>query len=434
MLQSAKCFARYSLSGIQKRTKLSLSTVKLVYSQVFKILLFSVVKVKKVFDLLKTSIILGEANQQSGQRPAQGIPVAICQPGGQIRTNQSFAITVQKQPDQQVLEAKKTPVVTPVKVNNRAKSAQNRKDQKAKNVSSAPGSVKRIYQTQTTKTPVSQTQGAELAYFQTTPAQAADQRTEYRRLQQESENSEAQNALIERLLNAEKVDLQKGTPIKGITPVSVASTQLSKIEHVSISELKTLGISLQQSTPDQAGSSGVNSPISSVKSEGSGGSSSNTPTQLLPTQPGDVKQEIVDSKPSVEVKKLDLKTEFKDKAPLQNQKGVRKRKQSVDTKSSKKRKLKQEEISQGGGAALPPLTLAEAPIRRNIDSLPPLGGGTISKLGREWDGLGKKHWIQDWNFGGLIQSSLHFYDAFRFEDLPLKYFHVFLATLTSFIG
>ena len=132
--------------------------------------------------------------------------------------------------------------------------------------------------------------------------------------------------MIERLLNAEKVDLQKSTPLKGITPVSVPSTQLSKIEHVSISELKTLGISLQQSTPDQAGSSGVNSPVSSVKSEGSGGSSSNTPTQLLPTQPGDVKQEIVDSKPSIEVKKLDLKTEFKDKAPLQNHKGVRKRK------------------------------------------------------------------------------------------------------------
>ena len=48
------------------------------------------------------------------------------------------------------------------------------------------------------------------------------------------ENSEAQNALIKRLLGAEKVDLQKSTG-KGLPQVS--TTQVSKIEHVSISEL-----------------------------------------------------------------------------------------------------------------------------------------------------------------------------------------------------
>ena len=310
--------------------------------------------------------------------------------------------------------------MTPVKVNNRSKNLQNRKDQKSKGVSSAPGSVKRIYQTQPnqkTVVNVSQTPsgggnggggGAELAYFQTTPAQSAAQRNEYVRLTQEQnqeqisadtnqENSEAQNALIKRLLGAEKVDLQKSTG-KGLPQVS--TTQVSKIEHVSISELKTLGISLQQNS-EQANSA-LNSPVS-IKSEGS--SSSTTPTQLIPTSGvQDVKQELDDKK------KIEVKQEFKQEKPNLPQKGARKRKQSVDAKSTKKRKLKQDDTNH---TTLPPLSLAEAPIRRNIDSLPPLGGGTIAKLGREWDGLGKNHWIDEWNFGGWIQSSLHFYDAFR---------------------
>ena len=396
---------------------------------------------------------VGETVVTTAQSTTQGIPVAICQPSGQIRANHSYAITLAKQPDNQTTttvltkgkknQSSNQPLLTPVKVNQRKPSASRQKDaSKAKSVSSAPGSVKRIYQTQQQqqqKTVVNVSQTPELTYFQTTPAQSAAQRNEYVRLTQEQasvdvqasqegnggggganqENSDAQNALIKRLLGAEKVDVQKST-VKG--------SNNAKIEHVSISELKTLGISLQHQNNSEQANSAINSPVS-VKSEGS--SSSTTPTQMMPSTSTsaatvDVKQEHLEMKHE----KREIKAEFKEKLlPQHNQqssssqKGTRKRKQSVDAKSTKKRKLKQDEQQahggggSGGGVTLPALTLAEAPIRRNIDSLPPLGGGTVSKLGRDWDGLGSKEWQGEWNFGGWIQSSLHFYDAFRFFNL-----------------
>ena len=74
----------------------------------------------------------------------------------------------------------------------------------------------------------------------------------------------------------------------------------------------------------------------------------------------------------------------------------------------KKRKVKNED-----GSILQPLSLAEAPIRLNIDALTPLGGGTVARLGKDWDGLGKKYWDEEWNYGGWLQDAVHFYNAFK---------------------
>ena len=319
--------------------------------------------------------------------------MAICQPGGQIRANQSFAITLQKPTD--VLSSggakgkKTTTLVAPVKLP-RSKGSQSRQPKRQEDKKpNAPGSVKRIYQTPsntvkssatssttattTTVVSVSQT-GAELAYFQTTPAQSAAQRNEYVRLQQENQlgeaeqaagDSEAQNALIKRLLGAEKLDVQKKG--QNVTPVT-SSTQC-----VSISELKTLGISLKQSE-------NTGSPVS-VKSEGS--SSSTTPTQLVPPTPPpatgvDVKQEHI---AEVKEKKPEFKPEIKDVkiGAGSAQKGARKR-ESVDTNDGN---ASQTDESNNGGNLLTPLPLAEAPIRRNVDLLPPLEAELYARTGMD---------------------------------------------------
>ena len=67
------------------------------------------------------------------------------------------------------------------------------------------------------------------------------------------------------------------------------------------------------------------------------------------------------------------------------EKGNRKRKQSADTKTVKKRKTKGDD----NGNNLQPLALAEAPIRLNIDSLTPLGGKSKLKKTRGYSMFSK---------------------------------------------
>ena len=246
----------------------------------------------------------------------------------------------------------------------------------------------------------------------------------------EHEN-EAQNALIKQLLTAEKVQLTgKKQEITGPNHQNGGSVQ-----QVSIEQLKTLGIRVQTDSERH-----VNSP-NSIKSEGSskGSSTPTTPNQIsgvspmnevsVKTEPGLSDQDksnpfVQHLKEAEKVKKgsLDMKQEFKTEpgvklsqgpavhlATKTDQKPNRKRKQSADTKDRvKKRKVKNED-----GSILQPLSLAEAPIRLNIDALTPLGGGTVARLGKDWDGLGKKYWDEEWNYGGWLQDAVHFYNAFK---------------------
>ena len=248
----------------------------------------------------------------------------------------------------------------------------------------------------------------------------------------EHEN-EAQNALIKQLLTAEKVQLTgKKQEATGANHQNGGSVQ-----QVSIEQLKTLGIRVQTDSERH-----INSP-NSIKSEGSskGSSTPTTPNQIsggstmnevsVKTEPGlsepDKNNPFVQHLKEAEKSRkgsgvADMKQEFKSEPGVKLNQGPgihlanktdpkpnRKRKQSADTKDRvKKRKVKNED-----GSILQPLSLAEAPIRLNIDALTPLGGGTVARLGKDWDGLGKKYWDEEWNYGGWLQDAVHFYNAFK---------------------
>ena len=248
------------------------------------------------------------------------------------------------------------------------------------------------------------------------------------RSESEHEN-EAQNALIKQLLTAEKVQLTKKQEISGQNHQNGGSVQ-----QVSVEQLRTLGIRVQTDSERH-----INSP-NSIKSEGSskGSSTPTTPNQLsgvpnmddvsIKTEPGlsepDKNNPFVHLKEAEKAKKgvIDMKQEIKTEPGVRPNQGPgvhvatktdpkpnRKRKQSADTKDRvKKRKVKNED-----GSILQPLSLAEAPIRLNIDALTPLGGGTVARLGKDWDGLGKRYWDEEWNYGGWLQDAVHFYNAFK---------------------
>ena len=248
------------------------------------------------------------------------------------------------------------------------------------------------------------------------------------RSESEHEN-EAQNALIKQLLTAEKVQLTKKQEISGQNHQNGGSVQ-----QVSVEQLRTLGIRVQTDSERH-----INSP-NSIKSEGSskGSSTPTTPNQLsgvpnmddvsIKTEPGlsepDKNNPFVHLKEAEKAKKgvIDMKQEIKTEPGVRTNQGPgvhvatktdpkpnRKRKQSADTKDRvKKRKVKNED-----GSILQPLSLAEAPIRLNIDALTPLGGGTVARLGKDWDGLGKRYWDEEWNYGGWLQDAVHFYNAFK---------------------
>ena len=245
----------------------------------------------------------------------------------------------------------------------------------------------------------------------------------------EHEN-EAQSALIKQLLNADKVQLTG----KKQESSGQSHQNGGAVQQVSIEQLKTLGIRVQTDSERH-----INSP-NSIKSEGSskGSSTPTTPNQLsgvpnmndvsVKTEPGlsepDKNNPFVHLKEAEKAKKgtIDIKQEIKTEPGMRPNQGPgvhvatktdpkpnRKRKQSADTKDRvKKRKVKNED-----GSILQPLSLAEAPIRLNIDALTPLGGGTVARLGKDWDGLGKRYWDEEWNYGGWLQDAVHFYNAFK---------------------
>ena len=289
--------------------------------------------------------------------------------------------------------------------------------------SPAPGSVKRIYQQQQI-----QQNGQTVFFQQGVPAGPFISRKGTEESPDDNNENADKQTLIKRLLSADKVDVGSGKQTAG---------QSGPIQEVSIAELEKLGLSVKRTDSERV----VNSP-SSIKSEESTKSSNSnqslTPTTNVPTMPIEEQQmtfktEMPDTGRPTDVSQgnsipnspfvsmnhkldekkglIDIKQESKPEKSKIEKVNNRKRKQSADTKTTKKRKTKADE---GNGNSLIPLSLAEAPIRLNIDSLTPLGGGTVAKLGKDWDGVGKKYWYDTWNFGGWMQNAVHFYDVFRY--------------------
>ena len=246
----------------------------------------------------------------------------------------------------------------------------------------------------------------------------------------DSDNVEnPQHELIKKLLNANKVTLHQ-THVPKQANNNIRSPQESgnsgrPVTQVTEQELKSIGISLKHQDQMASLSPAKSDDNSSVKSGGS--TQPSTPTSAVPdvagsivlptagqhddtakqTQPHSTFQKVIDIKqePNANGDK-DVKLE-KEK--------TRKRKKSLDAKPIKKRKRGDADCH-NSPQQLIPLNLAEAPIRLNMDACPPLGGGTISQLGKNCEECGKSGWYGNWSYDGWIVNAANLYDAIKEFD------------------
>ena len=241
-----------------------------------------------------------------------------------------------------------------------------------------------------------------------------------------------QHELIKKLLNANQLTLhqphgQKSQVASGNIRSPQTESANRPITSVTEQELKSIGISLKHQECQMAAMSPAKSDdTSSIKSGSS--TQPSTPTSAIPdVTSGSTSGALSDVKHppslSLQIKQgLNIKPETTSEKDIKNvdKEKSRKRKKSLDAKPIKKRKRGDE--NQTSPQQLIPLNLAEAPIRLNMDACPPLGGGTISQLGKDCEECGKMGWHGNWNYDGWIVNSANFYDVIkkfdRFEHQP----------------
>ena len=243
----------------------------------------------------------------------------------------------------------------------------------------------------------------------------------------DSENSVNQQGLIKKLLNAHKITLQPthsvNTSTKNVAKKEGSVTSSGRpVTSVTEQELKSIGISLKHQ--DQLVGQQSLSPAKSDDSSAKSGSSTqpSTPTS---TMPDSTSATLIPAPKTVQntlPKEIVIKQEVNAEKNVENAKSEkeknRKRKKSLDAKPVKKRR--KGEDANTNPQQLLPLQLAEAPIRLALDACPPLGGGTLSQLGKECEEGGKGGWKGDWFFDGWPRNAASFYDVIsefaRFEE------------------
>ena len=236
----------------------------------------------------------------------------------------------------------------------------------------------------------------------------------------DSVNENPQHELIKKLLNANQLTLHQ--PQKQSNIRSSPQEHTRPVTSVTEQELKSIGISLKHQDQMAAMSPAKSDDTSSVKSGGS--TQPSTPTSAVPDVAGSIVLPNSDVKPTplhpTFQKAIDIKQETQSEKDIKIEKEKsRKRKKSLDAKPIKKRKRGDE--SHTSPQQLIPLNLAEAPIRLNMDACPPLGGGTISQLGKNCEECGKSGWEGNWNYDGWILNAANFYDVIRdFNHFDIK--------------